>query len=50
MEKITQVVLCNLCCSHYIFSVMKSRSVRMIVYVLYVGKGKDVYRSLVGKP
>jgi len=27
---------------------MKSRSVRMIVYVLHVRKGKDTYRSLVG--
>lgn len=47
-RKSHNVVPCNLCCSHYIFSVMKSRSVRMIVYVLHVRKGKDTYRSLVG--
>ena len=49
-RKSHSVVLCNLRCSHDIFSVMKSRSMRMIVYVLHVGKGKDAYRSLVGEP
>jgi hypothetical protein len=49
-RRLHKVELNDLHCSSNIFQVMKSRKMRWVGHVERMGRGRDVYRVLVGKP